>query len=149
MIKIFNLKLLNKICFFILFCFFAFVSYAQGPLPSAPVVVSEVIEEKLQKPITYVGTAEPFRRSVVASEIEGIVSSFAVNDGDYVNKGDLIAELRTDMTNIRLQEAKGSEREANARSNLAVQNVHPTGAPTERQAARVAGGTLHHSNPGM
>ncbi len=121
--KIFNLKLINKVCFFILFCFFAFVSYAQGPLPSAPVVVSEVIEEKLQKPITYVGTVEPFRRSVVASEIEGIVSSFAVNDGDYVNKGDLIAELRTDMTNIRLQEAKGSKREVNARSNLAVQDL--------------------------
>lgn len=96
--------------------------YAQSQPPS-PVVVIEVKEKELQKPITLTGTVEPSKRSLIASEVAGLIKSYPVNEGDFVNRGDIIAVINTDVLNINLEEAKASKREAFARLQLARKNM--------------------------
>jgi RND family efflux transporter MFP subunit len=97
-------------------------SHAQAP-PPAPVVVSEVKEQTLQKPVTIVGAVEPLKRSTIASEIAGLVEDFPVEEGDVVKKGDLLAKLRTKSLEIDLREAKAQKAEAEARYRLAKKNL--------------------------
>ncbi len=95
---------------------------AQAP-PPAPVVVEKVEEETLQKPVTLVGAVEPNKRSLIASEIEGIVEDFPVEEGQYVSKGDVLAQFNTRTIEIQLSQAKASKREAQARYLLAQKNL--------------------------
>jgi len=67
-------------------------SLAQAP-PPAPVVVDKVREETLPKPVTLVGAAEPDKRSIIASEIQGLVESLPGEEGKFVNKGDVLAKF--------------------------------------------------------
>jgi multidrug efflux system membrane fusion protein len=97
-------------------------SHAQAP-PPAPVVVSEVREQTLQKPVSIVGAVEPVKRSTIASEIAGLVEDFPVEEGDAVKKGDLLAKLRTKSLEIDLREAKSQKAEADARYRLAKKNL--------------------------
>jgi RND family efflux transporter MFP subunit len=97
-------------------------SHAQAP-PPAPVVVSEVKEQTLQKPVTIVGAVQPLKRSTIASEIAGLVEDFPVEEGDVVKKGDLLAKLRTESLEIDLREAKAQKAEAEARYRLAKRNL--------------------------
>ncbi|HEX3036567.1 MAG TPA: efflux RND transporter periplasmic adaptor subunit [Thermodesulfobacteriota bacterium] len=94
---------------------------AQAPPPS-PVVVTKVEEQKIQRPVTLVGGVEPSKRSLVASEIGGLVEKFPVDQGDFVKKGDLLVGLQTRELEISLREAKAAKREAEARFNLARKN---------------------------
>lgn len=108
------------ISFLLLYC----ISDAKAQLPPpVPVEVTKVEEQTVQKPVTLVGTVEPSRRSVIASEIGGIVENYPVQEGNPLKKGDLITELRTDVIKIRLREAENAKREADARYNLARQNL--------------------------
>jgi RND family efflux transporter MFP subunit len=97
-------------------------SHAQAP-PPALVVVSEVKEQTLQKPVTLVGAVEPLKRSTIASEIAGLVEDFPVEEGDIVKKGDLLAMLRTKSLEIDIREAKAEKAEAEARYRLARENL--------------------------
>jgi RND family efflux transporter MFP subunit len=97
-------------------------SHAQAP-PPALVVVSEVKEQTLQKPVTIVGAVEPLKRSRIASEIAGLVEEFPVEEGDFVKKGDVLAKLRTKSLEIGIREAKAEKAEAEARYLLAKKNL--------------------------
>ena len=97
-------------------------AFAQGP-PPAPVVVDKVEEETIQKPVNLVGAVEPNKRSLIASEVEGMVENFPVEEGQYVNKGDLLAQFNTRTVEIDLNQAKASKREAQARYQLAQKNL--------------------------
>lgn len=97
-------------------------SFAQAP-PAAPVVVDKVQEETLQKPVTLVGAVEPDKRSIIASEIEGLVESLPGTEGTFVNKGDIIAKFNSRSLEIDLNEAKANKREAQARYQLARKNL--------------------------
>jgi RND family efflux transporter MFP subunit len=104
------------------FLFSAHETPAQAP-PPAPVEVDEVEVETLQKPVSLVGWVEPDKRSVVASEVEGIVESFPAREGMYVNKGDVLAEFGTRTIEIALDQAKAGKREAEARYDMARKNL--------------------------
>jgi RND family efflux transporter MFP subunit len=97
-------------------------SLAQAP-PPAPVVVDKVREETLQKSVTLVGAVEPDKRSIIASEIQGLVESLPGEEGKFVNKGDVLAKFNTRSIEIDLNEAKARKREAQARYHLAKQNL--------------------------
>jgi len=103
------MKLYRAIIFsFILIGAFSFAqplqSLAQAP-PPAPVVVDKVREETLQKPVTLVGEVEPDKRSIIASEIQGLVESLPGEEGKFVNKGDVLAKFNTQSIEIDLNEA--------------------------------------------
>jgi multidrug efflux pump subunit AcrA (membrane-fusion protein) len=76
-----------------------------GP-PPAPVAVAEVVARRVTDEVTLVGTAEPQRRSLVASDVEGIVAELVVTEGTAVRRGDRLAQLRTDSLEIQLRGAR-------------------------------------------
>ena len=82
---------------------------AQGGRPKAPVVVSRVVQMDVRRPIKMVGTVFPLRESTVACEVEGFVVEFPAKRGDYVNKGQILAKLRTRTLEIELKGAKADE----------------------------------------
>ncbi len=99
-------------------------NYASSQPPAAaPVVVEEVTETNLSTPLTFVGAVEPAKRSLIASEIEGLVNVYSAKEGKYVKKGELLAKFQTKNLEIDLTEARAAKREAKARFDLANANL--------------------------
>jgi RND family efflux transporter MFP subunit len=98
---------------------------AQPPTgrPPTPVRVVTVSSKQVQQSVSLVGTAEPRKRSLVASEVAGLVKAFPVKEGRFVNKGQLLASLRIDTLGIRLDSAVASHREAKTRYEQAQKDL--------------------------
>jgi len=83
---------------------------AQGPPggPTSQPVEAARIFVKPRLPIrrTFVGTVLPKRVSQVGSTVEGRVIELFVEEGDHVNKGDKLAQLRTESLQIELAGAE-------------------------------------------
>ena len=94
----------------------------QGP-PPAPVRVAPVLQQEVKQTVTLVGTVEPWKRSVVASEVEGLVRAFPAEEGMKVERGDLLARLRTKTLQIRLDSALATYRESKARYQQAKRDL--------------------------
>ena len=62
--------------------------------PPTPVKVVTVSNQQVQRSVSLVGTAEPRKRSLVASEVPGLVKAFPVKEGQFVKKGQLLASLQ-------------------------------------------------------
>ena len=56
---------------------------------ASPVKVETAAQKRVRPLITLVGTAIPNRKSIVAPEIEGLVTHFPVIKGQKIKKGDL------------------------------------------------------------
>jgi len=91
--------------------------------PPAPVRVAPVLKQPIQQSVTLVGTVEPWKRSTVASEIQGLVQVFPAEEGMHVRKGQFLARLRTEVFNIQLDSALASHREARTRYRQAKQDL--------------------------
>lgn len=91
--------------------------------PPAPVRTVPVLKQEIQQSVTLVGNVKPWKRSIVASEIAGLVQDFPAEEGMYVEKGELLAQLRTDILNIQLDSALASHREARTRYLQAKQDL--------------------------
>ena len=103
-------------------CLFSWVSCSEQQAatppkgrPPTPVRVAPVLKQVVQQTVKLVGSVEPWKRSTVASEIEGLVHQYPAAEGMRVKKGDLLAKLRTDTLQIRLDSALASHREAQTR----------------------------------
>ena len=94
-----------------------------GP-PPAPVRVAPVLQQEVKQTATLVGTVEPWKRSVVASEVEGLVQAFAAEEGMKVTRGQLLARLRTETFRIRLDSAVALYRESGARYQRAKRDLN-------------------------
>lgn len=62
----------------------------------AAVTVSIVVERQVREGQTFVGTVTPVRRSSVGSAVDGRVADFPINNGDFVRKGQPLAQLLTE-----------------------------------------------------
>jgi multidrug efflux pump subunit AcrA (membrane-fusion protein) len=74
----------------------------------AVVEVAPVIQKTIAQPVTFVGTVEPRRRSQVAGEVEGVVSHIYVEEGQPVQQGDRLLDLRQDRLQLALQIEQGT-----------------------------------------
>lgn len=95
--------------------------------PPSPVKVETVKTQDIQRSVSLVGTVEPWKRSTVASEIEGLVIQFLAEEGMRVKKGQVLARLRTDTQQILLDSAKATLHEAKTRykqAQLDLNRVH-------------------------
>ena len=92
-------------------------------LPLSPVRVAPVLQQEVKRTVTLVGTVEPWKRSVVASEVEGLVQAFTAEEGMKVKRGDLLARLRTKTLQIRLDSAMAIYRESGARYKQAKRDL--------------------------
>jgi len=99
------------------------ISLSQAP-PPTPVEVALVQEKVLKRPVSFVGNVVPFKRSVIASEVEGLVGKFLVYEGQFVKEGDVLVEFKTSTLEIKLKEAKASKQEAASRYTLASNNLN-------------------------
>jgi RND family efflux transporter MFP subunit len=78
----------------------------------------------VKQTVTLVGTVEPWKRSVVAGEVEGLVQAFAAEEGMKVTRGQLLARLRSKTLQIRLDSAVALYRESGARYQQAKRNLN-------------------------
>lgn len=106
---------------------FAGVCLSQPPgAPPAPVSVARVVEEDVKKPVSLVGTARPAKRSVISNEVAGIVETLAAEDGVYVKKGDVLAEIRNERISLALEELRHGRNEASSEYDLAEKEFRRT-----------------------
>ncbi|MDE0145672.1 MAG: efflux RND transporter periplasmic adaptor subunit [Nitrospira sp.] len=101
--------------------------------PPSPVRVAPVLQREVKRTVTLVGTVEPWKRSVVASEVEGLVQAFTAEEGMKVKRGDLLARLRTRTLRIRLDSAVAIYRESGARYERAKRNLKRVRALFKRE----------------
>lgn len=79
---------------------------ARGQQPVADVEVAAVELRVLPSTIRLVGQVGPLRRSVVGSEMAGVVSAMPVRQGDQVGAGDLLLKLNDDTLRFELAQAE-------------------------------------------
>jgi RND family efflux transporter MFP subunit len=83
--------------------------------PPARVVYTEVREHSVRQSVELPGTVEARTSSLVASEVDGLVSVLKAREGQAVRKGQVLVRLRTTDLELRLQAAEAGLREASAR----------------------------------
>jgi multidrug efflux pump subunit AcrA (membrane-fusion protein) len=76
----------------------------QAPGP-APVRVAPVEERLIAPEQQFVGTVMPLKKATVGSAVDGRVIEFPINQGDYVNDGDVLAQLLTETIGKELATA--------------------------------------------
>ena len=90
----------------------------KGP-PAALVKVAEVTQVEISPQVELIGTAQPKLTSMVASDIEGLVEKFPVNEGDFVKKGAVLARLEDTLLQIELKGAKANKADTEAQLSRA------------------------------
>ncbi|TWT62395.1 efflux RND transporter periplasmic adaptor subunit [Rubinisphaera italica] len=76
-------------------------SQAKAQFGPSPVVVSPVVKEQVSVGQNFVGTVRPIKTAAVGSAVNGRVSEFPINEGDYIEAGSPLAQLLTET--IRLE----------------------------------------------
>jgi len=87
--------------------------------PAPPVVVARIVVRTVATKIELVGTAEAFRRSVVAGEEPGKVSLLLADEGDQVKRGQALVRLDDVELRQQIAGAKASLEETQANLTLA------------------------------
>ncbi len=85
--------------------------------PPVPVRVAEVEKKAVSDRIELVGTAQPATVSTVASEVSGVVEFFPIDEGDFVEKGQVLASLSDHRLKLDLKAATAAREKIKA--NLA------------------------------
>ncbi len=107
--------------------------------PAVPVQVSVVQKKLIQDQIAIIGTTEPLRESVVASEVSGLVEAFLVKAGDFVSRGTPLAVLGSQGIRLRLKRALAAHAAIQSRLVLAekelqrVDSLKRTNSISEKQ----------------
>ncbi len=106
---------------------------------AVPVQVSVVQNKMVQDQIAIIGTTEPLRESVVASEVPGLVETFLVKAGDFVARGTPLAVLGSKGLRLRLKRTLAAHGAIQSRLILAekelqrVDNLRRTNSISEKQ----------------
>jgi len=93
-------------------CVWVFTGYAVGCATAlaqsgpAKVTVATTEVRKLPASLMLVGTVQPATRSLIATEVAGIVRDMPTRQGDFVEKGKTICKLDDDAVRLRLAEAQ-------------------------------------------
>lgn len=75
-----------------------------------PVAVAEVERKKLVAEKSFVGSIEPFRETVIGSAVDGRMVEILAREGDLVQEGNPLAQLRTKTTEFELAAAQAQLR---------------------------------------
>ena len=80
--------------------------------------VSEVLEKEMKKPIKLVGATFPAKNSIISSEVAGIVKKLGAQEGEYVKKGELLAEIKDDKIGLELKRLQNERERVLAEATL-------------------------------
>ena len=72
-----------------------------------PVRFTEARQHRLERSIELTGSVDSRRTSLVASEVEGLVTELEAREGDRVEKGRVLVRLRRTGVALRLEAAEG------------------------------------------
>lgn len=75
----------------------------RGP---TPVEVSKARIREVRPQLTLIGNVEALTEGDVHTEVRGLVEKFTVEEGDYLEKGQLIAELNSSQLNLELERTR-------------------------------------------
>ncbi len=86
------------------FCLMPHIASAQfGP---TKVMTAKVTRQPMQLTVTLVGTVGPKTRSLIGSEVAGLVEVMPARQGNHVSKGELLCKLGQDMLGADLESAQ-------------------------------------------
>ncbi len=83
---------------------------------SPPVKVVEVQRRRISEKISYTGTIEALKKMNIMPDVGGKIARIAVQEGDRVRKGQVLAELETEAVRLQLRQAEAGV--AVARANF-------------------------------
>ena len=108
------------------FVYLAVPLAAQQPpaMPPAPAGFTEARQHSIRGQVRLPGTVESETISTVAGQVPGLVVEFPIRVGDRVEKGQVLAKLRTETFEIRRRAAQAELKEAEARRKLAERNLN-------------------------
>jgi len=78
---------------------------AQGP-PAALVAVTPAIEREVVSGQMFVGTVMPLRMATIGSAVDGRVVEYPLDEGDRVERGQMLAQLLTETIQLELAAAE-------------------------------------------
>ena len=78
-----------------------------GP-PPTPVQVARAVKKSVSEQISLIGSTEATAQSMVAAEVSGKVEYFPVREGDYVQKGALLARLNAAELKLNVKGAEAA-----------------------------------------
>jgi RND family efflux transporter MFP subunit len=102
------------------------VSGQSNKRPAAPVKVEKIVQKTVRPFVTLIGTAEPFRISTVASEVEGLVTDFSAQLGKRIKKREILAEIERSPLFLDLKYAEASLAEASENYKNALSELQRT-----------------------
>lgn len=82
--------------------------------PTLKVEVVEVQKERIPHMVTFVGELEPRKRATITAKVSGLIEHLYVREGNYVEKGEVLAKIEQDDYTIALQAAEAALAEATA-----------------------------------
>ena len=97
---------------------------AQGP-PAMPVVVTPVVERDVPPALRLVGTVRPYKSSVIASEVDGVIAAYEAEEGQYLQPADLICRVNNTVATLKLEEAQAQLLSLKARFEELENGVRP------------------------
>ena len=109
--------------FLLFLSFLLFPGLSLSQPPDAPVVVSPVVEKEVKTPLKLVAATFPARNSVISSEVEGIIEKMNAEEGEYVKKGEALAEIKNDKIRLALEQLKNERKEALAKAELSEKDL--------------------------
>ena len=83
------------------------------------VEVMEVKRERIPDALTFTGDLQPEQRATITANVSGLLEHLQVQEGDYVKKGAILAQIEQDDYILALQAAEATMAEAAASLDLA------------------------------
>lgn len=96
---------------------------AEEKIVAAPVKVFKVQRKKISERLFYTGVIQAWNKINVTPDIGGKIAKIHVEEGDVVQKGQLLAELDTRAVRLQLEQAQAALAVAEANYNDAQKNM--------------------------
>jgi len=99
-------------------------STVQAAMPTPPTVtVAQPLQRNLESRFHFLGQFSPVERVELRAQVGGTLTKIGFKDGDVVRKGDLLFEIDPTQYQIKLSEATAQLESAQARYDLATQEL--------------------------
>ncbi|HLR29805.1 MAG TPA: efflux RND transporter periplasmic adaptor subunit [Paenalcaligenes sp.] len=93
-------------------------------VPKVPVRITQVTEGELKERLRAIGTVEAFNIVTVRSRVEGELLEIYFKDGQFVEAGDVLAQVDPEPYELRVDQAKGQHKQSQAQLDIAKTDLH-------------------------
>lgn len=93
-----------------------------GTESATPVKVLKIAKQRISEKLTYTGTLEPWQKINLTPDVGGKVAKIYVEEGQFVQKDQVLAELDTESVRLQLKQAEAGMAAAQANYQNAAKN---------------------------